>query len=82
MSFLNHSYDFLDSVYITSQGKGGLVQGIRQDPAANQWLYQLNTTGDRWWAEDELTTACPQCLSPIRFAAPNCKSCGFHFINS
>jgi hypothetical protein len=81
MSFPNHSYDFQDSIYITTQAQGGLVQGIRQGASESQWLYQLTTTGDRWWDEQELTTACPKCLSPVAFTAAKCQACGFLLID-
>jgi hypothetical protein len=81
MLFPNHSYDFQDSVYIITQGKGGLVQGIRQTGSPNQWLYQLTTTGFYWWAEDELAAACPKCFSPVARIDTQCQACGFSLVD-
>jgi hypothetical protein len=82
MSFPNHTHDFQDSVYITTEGKGGLVQAIRQGHTPHQWLYQLTTTGDRWWDEAELSTACPHCLSPIAPRDTRCPTCGTPLIDN
>jgi hypothetical protein len=73
----NHDFEFEDSVYIPTLGKSGFIQGIRHEPAAHQWLYQLTTTGDHWWSEAELSDACPCCLNPIHPNDDiNCPNCG------
>lgn len=80
MAFPNHSYNFQDSVYLPNQGKGGFIQSIRHEPVRDQWLYQLTTTGDHWWSEDELSDACPRCLALQQPDDNQCSACGFRWL--
>lgn len=70
-----HTYDFGESVYVLTIQKGSTISGIRCCPKACGWLYEVASTPDRWWQQNELRPACPNCYA--LWEGDRCQHCGY-----
>lgn len=71
----NPIYDLDESVFVVPLQQGGTVNGIRYCSKLNCWQYEISILIGRWWQQNELRPACPNCRA--LWKGDKCQHCGY-----